>query len=37
VLVRLEAIDDRELAGLIEDAWRLTAPSELVAAHDQDR
>lgn len=37
VLVRLEAIDDRELAGLIEDAWRLTAPRELIAAHDQGR
>jgi hypothetical protein len=34
VLVRLEAIDREELAGLIEDAWRLTAPKDLVAAHD---
>jgi hypothetical protein len=37
VLVRLEAIDDQDLAALIEDAWRLTAPRELVAAHDRSR
>ena len=36
VLVRLEAIDRRELEALIEDAWRLTAPSDLVASHDSD-
>jgi hypothetical protein len=29
VLVRLEAIDEDELADLIEDAWRLTAPRKL--------
>ena len=34
VLVRLEAIDKDELAGLIEDAWRLTAPRRLVAGYD---
>ena len=34
VLVRLEAIDREELAGLIEDAWRLTAPKHVAAAHD---
>jgi hypothetical protein len=34
VLVRLEAIDRDELAGLIEDAWRLTAPKDVAAAHD---
>jgi hypothetical protein len=34
VLVRLEAIDGEELAGLIEDAWRLTAPHQLIADHD---
>jgi hypothetical protein len=34
VLVRLEAIDRDELAGLIEDAWRLTAPKDVVATHD---
>ena len=36
VLVRLEAIDPGELEALIEDAWRLTAPSDLVASHDSD-
>ena len=35
VLVRIEAIDQRELADLIEDAWRLTAPRRLVAGYDQ--
>jgi hypothetical protein len=35
VLVRLEAIGHDELADLIEDAWRLTAPRRLVAGHDQ--
>jgi hypothetical protein len=34
VLVRLHRIDENELAGLIEDAWRLTAPGLLVAEHD---
>ena len=34
VLVRLEAIDRDELAGLIEDAWRLIAPKDVVSAHD---
>ena len=37
VLVRLEAIDEDELADLIEDAWRLTAPSRLVAGYDEGR
>ena len=37
VLVRLEAIDQDELADLIEDAWRLTAPRRLVAGYDQAR
>jgi hypothetical protein len=35
VLVRLDAIDEGELADLIEDAWRLTAPSRLVAGYDE--
>jgi len=35
VLVRLEAIDEDELAALIEDAWRLTAPRPLVDAHEE--
>lgn len=30
VLVRLENVDPIELSELIEDAWRLTAPAELV-------
>jgi hypothetical protein len=34
VLVRLDRIDQSELAELIEDAWRLTAPRGLVADHD---
>ena len=34
VLVRLEAVDREELVGLVEDAWRLTAPASLVAGHD---
>jgi hypothetical protein len=35
VLIRLDAIYRDELAGLIEDAWRLIAPARLVAAHDE--
>jgi hypothetical protein len=35
VLIRLETIDRDELAGLIEDAWRLTAPGNLVGDHDR--
>jgi hypothetical protein len=35
ILVRLDAIDRDELAGLIEDAWRLTAPRDVVADHDR--
>jgi hypothetical protein len=31
VLVRLEAVDPEELVELVEDAWRLIAPPELVA------
>ena len=36
VLVRLDIIDHDELAGLIEDAWRLTAPPSLVTDHDPE-
>src|SRR3954466_6710661 len=36
VLVRLEAVDPEQLAELIEDAWRLTAPKGVVAAYDGD-
>ena len=35
MLVRLERIDEDELAALIEDAWRLTAPRPLVDAHEE--
>jgi hypothetical protein len=34
VLVRLDAINRDELSGLIEDAWRLTAPTGLIADHE---
>jgi hypothetical protein len=34
VLVRLEAVDPTELAELIEVAWRIRAPSRLVADYD---
>ncbi len=34
VLVRLEAIGRAELAELVEDAWRVTAPKRLVTAYD---
>ena len=31
VLVRLPAIDRRELAGVVEEAWRFNAPKRLLA------
>jgi hypothetical protein len=34
VLVRLAAVTKRELAELIEDAWRIRAPKRLVAEYD---
>lgn len=34
VLVRLADADGRQLAELVEDAWRLVAPKRLVAAYD---
>ena len=36
-LVRLENIDDDELAEVLEDAWRLAAPKRLVAEHEATR
>ena len=36
-LVRLENIDDDELAEVIEDAWRLAAPKKLVAEFETTR
>jgi hypothetical protein len=37
VLVRLEAIDEGELATLIEDAWRLTAPPRLLIEFEESK
>jgi hypothetical protein len=34
VLVRLDRADPLQLAELVEDAWRLSAPKRLVAAYD---
>jgi hypothetical protein len=34
-LVRLAAIDDDELAEVLEDAWRLAAPKRLVRERDE--
>jgi hypothetical protein len=36
VLVRLGAVGKRQLAELLEDAWRLRAPKRLVTAYDGD-
>jgi len=35
VLVRLPAIEDDELAEVLEDSWRRKAPKRLVAARDR--
>ena len=37
VLVRLARVDPAQLAELIEDAWRLSAPKRLLAAYDAER
>ena len=37
VLVRLEAIDEAELAGLLAQAWRILAPKALVKRIDAQR
>jgi hypothetical protein len=37
VLVRLATVDEEELAGLLVDAWRLSAPKRLLAAFDAAR
>jgi hypothetical protein len=34
VLVRLAVVERRQLAELLEDAWRIVAPKRLLAAHD---
>jgi hypothetical protein len=36
VLVRLAAIEEDELAGLLKAAWRLSAPKKLLELHLQD-
>jgi hypothetical protein len=37
VLVRLARVDPGQLAELIEDAWRISAPKRLIAAYDAAR
>lgn len=37
VLVRLASVDDGELAELVTEAWRRSAPRRLVAAFDAER
>ena len=37
VLVRLARVDPAQLAEVIEDAWRLSAPKRLLAAYDGER
>jgi hypothetical protein len=37
VLVRLPAIDRKELAGVIEEAWRFNAPKRLLAGSGAPR
>jgi hypothetical protein len=34
VLVRLDAVDPAQLEELVEDAWRIRAPTTLVQQHD---
>ena len=36
VLIRLEAVDRQELAELLEESWRLRAPSSLAGQLDRD-
>lgn len=36
ILIRLEAVDCKELAELLEESWRLRAPSSLVEQFDRD-
>lgn len=35
VLIRLEAVDPDELAELVEEAWRIRAPKQLVAEYER--
>ena len=34
VLIRLAAVGFDQLEGLVQDAWRIQAPKELIAAHE---
>ncbi len=34
VLVRLDAIDEREMRGLVLDAWAMCVPKSVAAAYD---
>jgi hypothetical protein len=34
VAVRLDRVDPEELAELIDEAWRMTAPKRLIKAYD---
>ena len=36
VLVRFGLVQQEELAGVIEQAWRLRAPAKLIAGHDAE-
>jgi hypothetical protein len=36
ILIRLDAVDREELAELLEESWRLRAPSSLVEQFDRD-
>jgi hypothetical protein len=35
VLVRLAAIDEREMRGLVLDAWAMVVPKSVAAAYDE--
>ena len=36
VLIRLEKVDDEQLAELVEDGWRMRATKKLIAEYDSD-
>lgn len=35
ILIRMEAIDEDELAQLIDSSWRLVAPARLIRKHEE--